>query len=75
MNSSELPPDPELSKLALGWSSTRKIPLRHFLIATVAMGMSMFVWYRTNGDALLCGMVAVMTAAVIDVRVSDGYSK
>ncbi|BCJ47842.1 hypothetical protein GCM10010168_22010 [Actinoplanes ianthinogenes] len=52
-----------------------RVPLRHFVLAVTVAGMTMFTWYRTGGDPLLCTIVAVLTAAVIDVRVIDPQAK
>ncbi len=71
MNFSELPPDPAPAD----HSRVRKVPLRHFVIGIVATGMGMFVWYRTGEDMLLSMIFAAMTAATVDVRVSDSPSK
>jgi hypothetical protein len=72
VNSSDLPPDPIPAYQVAGYLGMRKISLRHFVVAVVAVGMGLFTWHRTGGDMILSTIVAVMTAAVVDIRVGDG---
>lgn len=75
MNSSDLPSDLVPANRSLNGRGVRKVSLRQFVVAVVASGMGMFTWYRTGGDTALSVMVAALTAAVIDVRVSDVRSR
>jgi len=52
-----------------------RVPLRVLVLVITMAGMGMFTWYRTRGDLLLSLIVAVMTAAIIEVRVSDPQAR
>ena len=50
---------------------SRQVPLRVFVVGTVAAAMALFTWNRTGGDYLLTVLVTGLTAAVMDVRVGE----
>jgi hypothetical protein len=47
---------------------SRQLTLRQIVIAMVSAGAAGFAWYRTGGDYVITALVAVLAAAVIDLR-------
>jgi hypothetical protein len=75
VNFSDSPPDLTPPGRLSTSLAVRQITLRHFIVAVVAFGMGMFTWHRTGGDMLLSAVIAAMTVAVVDIRVSDARSR
>jgi hypothetical protein len=63
-------PDEEFADPPLYRQPPSKIPLHDLVLFITVAGMGMFTWHRTSGDLVLSLVVAIMTAAVIEVKVS-----
>jgi hypothetical protein len=74
VNSTEWPPDPIPDDRPTGSSGIRKISLRQFVVAIVAVCLGMFVWDQTDGNVMVSTLVAALAAVVVDIRVSDARS-